>query len=92
MYTLAGIVNPETGWGCRDESWAFMDALAALGGETWFRLGDRDLATHVERSRRLAAGDTLTAVTHALCRQLGVRFPVLPMSDEPAPTWLETDA
>ena len=91
MYTLAGTVNPETGWGCRDESWAFMDALAALGGETWFRLGDRDLATHVERTRRLADGQTLTAVTEVLCRQLGVSFSVLPMSDQPAPTQLETD-
>ncbi len=47
MYTLAGVVNPDTGWGCRDETWQFMAALAQLGGETWFRLGDRDLATHV---------------------------------------------
>jgi len=53
VYTLAGIANPETGWGVAGETWSFMDALGALGGETWFRLGDRDLATHVERTRLL---------------------------------------
>ena len=53
MYTLAGLANPELGWGRRDETWSFMETLATLGGETWFRLGDRDLAVHVERTRRL---------------------------------------
>ena len=52
-YTLAGLDNPATGWGRRDETWSFMETIAALGGETWFRLGDRDLALHVERTRRL---------------------------------------
>ena len=56
MYTLAGLDDPDKGWGRRDETWTFMAALAALGGETWFRLGDGDLATHMERTRRLAAG------------------------------------
>ncbi len=56
LYTLAGIANPETGWGRAGETWNFMDALATLGGETWFRLGDGDLALHVERTRRLADG------------------------------------
>ena len=55
MYTLAGLDDPQRGWGRRDETWTFMAALAALGGETWFRLGDGDLAVHVERTRRLAA-------------------------------------
>src|SRR5512136_2400446 len=55
MYTLAGLANPETGWGLAGESWNFLDAIGRLGGATWFRLGDRDLATHVERSRRLRA-------------------------------------
>ena len=59
-YVLAGLDNPETGWGRRDETWWFMAALGELGGETWFRLGDRDLAMHVERTRRLAAGETLS--------------------------------
>ena len=60
LYTLAGIDNPATGWGRRDETWTFMAALKALGGETWFRLGDGDLATHVERTRRLRTGETLS--------------------------------
>jgi LPPG:FO 2-phospho-L-lactate transferase len=56
MYTLAGLDDPQRGWGRRDETWTFMAALAALGGESWFALGDGDLATHVERTRRRAAG------------------------------------
>jgi LPPG:FO 2-phospho-L-lactate transferase len=82
-YTLAGVVNPETGWGRQDESWSFMAALAQLGGETWFRLGDRDLAVHVERTRRLAAGERLSAITADFCRRLGVTSEVLPISDDP---------
>lgn len=90
-YTLGGVVNPDTGWGRRDETWSFMAALGELGGETWFRLGDRDLALHVERTRRLAAGETLTAVTHAFCARFGVRNAILPMCDEPAPTTILAD-
>lgn len=82
MYTLAGIANGETGWGRADESWHFMAALEALGGPTWFRLGDKDLATHVERTRRMNGGEPLSGVTHALCARLGVRHGVVPMSDE----------
>src|SRR5580698_10717159 len=63
MYTLAGLDNTTLGWGRRDETWSFMETLTALGGESWFRLGDRDMAVHVERTRRLRAGDTLTAIT-----------------------------
>lgn len=81
MYTLADAVNPETGWGCRDETWNFMTALERVGGETWFRLGDRDLALHVERTRRLAAGEPLSQVTHAFCERLGIRSRIQPMSD-----------
>jgi len=86
MYTLAGIVNTATGWGRADESWAFMAALAELGGADWFRLGDRDLATHVERSRRLAAGEPLSAITADFCRRFGIAATVLPMSDDPVHT------
>jgi LPPG:FO 2-phospho-L-lactate transferase len=82
LYTLAGLDNPATGWGRRDESWNFMAALEALGGETWFRLGDCDLATHVERTRRLRAGETLAAITGDFRRQLGVATHILPMSDD----------
>ena len=68
LYTLAGLADPERGWGRRDETWNFMAALAAIGGEAWFSLGDRDLAVHVERTRRLAAGEALSAVTADLLR------------------------
>lgn len=81
MYTLAGLANPETGWGLAGETWNFMDALRRIGGETWFLLGDRDLATHVERTRRLAHGETLSDVTRALAERLGVRHPLAPVSD-----------
>jgi LPPG:FO 2-phospho-L-lactate transferase len=91
LYTLAGLANPETGWGLRDESWNFLDALGQLGGETWFRLGDRDLATHVERSHRLWAGESLTEVTAALCAALGVRMRVLPMTDDIFRTMVQTE-
>ena len=91
MYTLAGLANPETGWGLAGETWNFLDALERLGGETWFRLGDRDLATHVERSRRLWAGESLTDVTAALCAALRVRHRVLPMTDDILQTMVQTD-
>jgi len=92
LYTLAGLVNEETGWGRRGETWTFMAALAALGGPTWFRLGDGDLATHVDRTARLAAGATLTEVTAHLARRFSIAAAVLPMSDEPVRTVVETDA
>lgn len=91
MYTLAGIANPETGWGQAGETWSFMGALSRLGGPDWFKLGDRDLATNVERTRRLGAGETLSAITRDLCRRLGVRHPVVPMSDDPVRTVVHTD-
>lgn len=90
-YTLAGIANPDLGWGIAGESWAFMDQLARLGGETWFRLGDRDLATHVERTRRLTAGESLTAVTAALAAAHGIAHRIVPMADDPAPTIVHSD-
>src|ERR1700734_431837 len=83
MYTLAGLDNTELGWGRRDESWSFMETLTALGGEDWFRLGDRGLAVHVERTRRLRLGQTLAEVTSEFCRRLGVHPRVLPMTDDP---------
>src|SRR5579875_1731962 len=88
LYTLAGVVNPATGWGLATETWAAMHELELLGGESWFRLGDRDLATHLYRTERLAAGATLCEVTAELAsaRRVGVR--VLPMSDDPVRTRL----
>lgn len=91
LYTLSGEANPELGWGRRDETWTFMAALERLGGETWFRLGDGDLATHVERTRRLAAGETLSAIIDDFRRRLGIAARLLPMSDDPVRTRLDTD-
>jgi LPPG:FO 2-phospho-L-lactate transferase len=90
LYTLASLDNPDTGWGRRDESWTFMAALGALGGETWFRLGDGDLATHVERTRRRAAGESLSAITADFARRLGIASRILPMSDDPVRTRVRT--
>jgi LPPG:FO 2-phospho-L-lactate transferase len=90
MYTLAGINDPQKGWGIANDSWNFMEHLAQLGGETWFQLGDRDLATNVERSRRLRDDQSLSAVTEYLCRRLGVRHCVAPMSDDPVRTRVHT--
>jgi LPPG:FO 2-phospho-L-lactate transferase len=92
MYVLAGLDNPQTGWGRRDETWSFMEAIAALGGEDWFRLGDRDLATHVERTRRLARGETLSDVTADFCSRLGIAARVLPMTDDRVRTRVRSDA
>ena len=89
-YTLAGLANEETGWGRAGESGVFMEALGALGGETWFFLGDKDLAMHVERTRRLRAGESLSAITADLCARLGVPASIVPMSDDPVPTVVET--
>ena len=83
LYTLAGLNNPETGWGRRDETWTFMAALQALGGETWFRLGDGDLAIHVERTRRLKAGEPLSQIVRDFSRRLGIPARVVPMTDAP---------
>jgi LPPG:FO 2-phospho-L-lactate transferase len=90
MYTLAGLDDPQRGWGRRDETWTFMEALAKLGGETWFQLGDGDLATHVERTRRLQAGESLSAITADLCRRVGIAARILPMSDDIVRTRLRT--
>jgi LPPG:FO 2-phospho-L-lactate transferase len=91
VYTLAGLANREVGWGRADETWSCMETLAAIGGETWFKLGDRDLAVHIERTRRLRLGESLSAITADLCARLGVGPRVLPMSDDPVRTRLLTD-
>jgi LPPG:FO 2-phospho-L-lactate transferase len=92
LYTLGGVVNTETGWGRANETWSFMQAIAELGGPTWFKLGDRDLATHVERTRHLAAGETLTGITQHLAERLGIAARILPMTDEPVRTMVESDS
>lgn len=91
MYTLAGLANPVTGWGVKDETWSMMAAMARYGGPTWFQLGDRDLATHLLRTHWLRDGATLTGVTKELCRRLGIRCAVLPMTDQPVRTIVRTD-
>lgn len=90
VYTLAGLNNPRTGWGRVDESWNFMQALGALGGETWFNLGDRDLAMHVLRGDALRNGESLSSITRRLAQRLGVRHRVIPMSDAPVRTRVKT--
>ncbi len=90
-YTLAGLANPQTGWGRADETWNAMANLARLGGPDWFNLGDSDLATHIERTRRLKEGQTLSQVTRDFCAAWGVRHTVLPMSDQPVRTIVETE-
>ncbi len=91
LYTLAGVANPETGWGRADETWTFMQALEQLGGETWFRLGDADLATHVERTRRLAAGESLGTISDDFRTRLAVHARVVPMCDQPVRTMVQTE-
>ena len=90
-YTLAGLANPATGWGRAGETWQALESLAQLGGPTWFRLGDGDLGLHLERTRRLRKGQPLSQVTRDFCRAWGVRAAVIPMSDDPTPTWVNTD-
>jgi LPPG:FO 2-phospho-L-lactate transferase len=90
LYTLAGLANREQGWGRAHETWTFMDALERLGGETWFHLGDGDLALHVERTRRLAAGETPGAIIDDIRRRLGVSARIVPMSDQRVRTLVHT--
>ena len=85
-YTLAGMDNRDAGWGVAGESWAVMDELGRLGGEDWFRLGDRDLATHLFRTGRLRGGETLSSVTAELCRRRGIAVRLLPVTDDPLRT------
>jgi LPPG:FO 2-phospho-L-lactate transferase len=90
-YTLAGAINPETGWGLAGETWAAMEALERYSGQTWFRLGDKDLATHMYRTQRLAEGATLSEVTAEIVRSWGLALRVLPMSDDPVETMVTID-
>ena len=90
-YTLAGLANPETGWGRAGETWGAISNIERLGGPNWFRLGDQDIATHLERTRRLKEGQSLSQVTRDFCAAWGVRHNVLPMSDQPVRTIVETD-
>ena len=90
-YSLAGIANPDTGWGQAGETWNALESLARLGGPTWFHIGDKDLGTHLMRTHLLQAGLTLSQVIEHFCRAWKISVRVLPMSDHPVPTLLETD-
>lgn len=90
-YTLAGMANPVTGWGLAGETWNALEHLVALGGPAWFRLGDRDLGTHLERTRRLRLGQTLSQITRHFCQVWGIGITVLPASDDNVPTWVYTE-
>jgi LPPG:FO 2-phospho-L-lactate transferase len=89
-YTLAGLANPETGWGRVNESWNVIGNASKLGGPSWFNLGDQDLGTHLERTRRLKAGDALRQITKDFCKAWGIEHTVLPMSDQPVRTIVDT--
>ncbi|MCY4654173.1 MAG: 2-phospho-L-lactate transferase [Dehalococcoidia bacterium] len=91
MYTLAELSNPHTGWGIRNETFATLSALDRLGQETWFGLGDQDLATHIVRTKMLREGKSLSDVTAHLCGRLGLEHPIIPMSDDPVRTTVSTD-
>jgi len=90
-YTLAGLANPETGWGRLDETWEVIKNASMLGGPDWFRLGDKDLGTHIERTRRLKNGDSLSQITIDFCKAWGIEHTVLPMSDQPVRTMVNTE-
>jgi LPPG:FO 2-phospho-L-lactate transferase len=90
-YTLAGMSNPGTGWGRLNETWNVIENASKLGGPDWFSLGDQDLGTHLERTRRLKLGQTLTQITRDFCKVWGIEHTVLPMSDQPVRTIVETD-
>lgn len=90
MYAVAGVNNPQTGWGRAGETWQFMDEIKRLGGENWFNLGDRDLAVHVLRREALARGAPLSQVTRDLCVRFGIEHTIVPMSDTPVRTRVKT--
>jgi LPPG:FO 2-phospho-L-lactate transferase len=92
LYTLAGIGDNERGWGRADETWNALETVAELGGDTWFRLGDRDLGLHLVRTEALRRGEPLSAVTRRLAAAYGLESTLLPATDDPVRTWVETPA
>jgi LPPG:FO 2-phospho-L-lactate transferase len=92
LYALAGLADDERGWGRADETWNALETVAVLGGEDWFRLGDRDLGLHLVRSQLLRAGEPLSEVTRRLAAALGLRARLLPATDDRLRTWIETPA
>jgi LPPG:FO 2-phospho-L-lactate transferase len=92
LYALAGLADDERGWGRADESWHALETVAALGGESWFQLGDRDLGLHLVRTQALRTGEPLSIVTTRLAAALGLELTLLPATDDPLRTWLDTPA
>ena len=92
LYALADLNDEQRGWGCADETWNALDTVASLGGESWFRLGDRDLGLHLIRTEALHGGATLSAVTARIARELGVESRLLPATDDRLRTWIATEA
>ena len=90
-YTLGGLANPETGWGRINETWNTISNIEKLGGPNWFRLGDQDIATHLERTRRMKEGQSLSLITKDFCAAWGIKHTVLPMTDSPVRTMVDTD-
>lgn len=91
LYTLSGLENPELGWGRGGDSWNFMAEIERLGGENWFRLGDKDLAVHIERTRRLNAGEKLSGITADFARHFGILGKVVPMTNDMVRTMIITE-
>ncbi|MGH2542812.1 MAG: 2-phospho-L-lactate transferase, partial [Ardenticatenaceae bacterium] len=91
MYTLSGLANPETGWGVAGDTFQTLERLRAYGADAWFNLGDRDFATHIRRTEMLGQGYTLSQVTEALARSLGIQHPIVPMSNDDIRTRVATD-
>ena len=89
-YSLAGIANPDTGWGRADETWNALESVVQLGGPDWFRVGDRDLGTHLERTRRLRDGWSLSQICRGFCERWGIRVAVMPATDDIVPTLVYT--
>jgi LPPG:FO 2-phospho-L-lactate transferase len=92
VYALAGLNDEERGWGRADESWRALETVTALGGEDWFRLGDRDLGLHLVRTQALRSGESLSAVTARIAAALGIEARLLPATDDRQRTWLDTPA
>jgi LPPG:FO 2-phospho-L-lactate transferase len=92
LYALTGLADEERGWGRADETWNALETVANLGGESWFRLGDRDLGVHLVRTQTLRDGGTLTHATRTIADALGLRVTLLPATDDPLRTWIQTPA
>jgi LPPG:FO 2-phospho-L-lactate transferase len=92
VYALAGLNDEDRGWGRADESWHALETVSSLGGEDWFRLGDRDLGLHLVRTQALRAGEPLSTITARIAQRLGIQARILPATDDSLQTWIDTPA